>query len=112
MQKQNESEAVMAWSAGKKQQQLSLKYVCLSCHMHALKHRQTPLKDWMCVITSNVSAVRKKKKKAIGYLWPKVGLQNNPAVKRVQIRTDKLHLNTACSWDAAVTSSERELFYF
>lgn len=77
--------------------------------MHALKHRQTPLTDWMCIITSNVSAVRERgKKKPIGYLWPKVGLQNNPAVKRVQIRPDKLHLNTACLWDAAVTSSERE----
>lgn len=50
-------------------------------------------------------------KKAIGYLWPKVGLQNNPAVKRVQIKPDKLHLNTACLWDAAVTSSEHEHFY-
>lgn len=103
----------MACSAGKKQLRMSLKYVCLSCDMHALKHRQTPLTDWMCVSTSNVSAVRKRKKKkeeAIGYLWPKVGLQNNPAVKRVQIRPDKLHLNTACLWDPAVTSSEREHF--
>lgn len=60
MQKQSESETEMACGGGKKQLELSLKSVCLSCHMHTYtdKHRSPP--HWMCVITSNVSAVREQ----------------------------------------------------